>query len=99
MQCLTIVRMGYAFRRMLSDPQGVGIINCLDDLFRLLNRPGRFASDMQQISMPAPLCQLQRIRDQLSDCAIGIDSVSASVVDVAISISVETLVLYGKSMP
>ncbi|MCG7894396.1 MAG: hypothetical protein N0E55_15300 [Candidatus Thiodiazotropha taylori] len=49
--------------------------------------------------MPALLCQLQRIRDQLSDCAIGIDSVSASVVDVAISISVETLVLYGKSMP
>ncbi|MEW8321227.1 MAG: hypothetical protein AB2606_01165 [Candidatus Thiodiazotropha taylori] len=91
--------MGYAFRRMLSDPQGVGIVDRFDDLFGLFNRPGCFASDMQEIAVPAPLCQLTGLCGQLSDCAIGIDSVSASVVDVAISISVETLVLYGESMP
>ncbi|MEW8441892.1 MAG: hypothetical protein AB2689_27410 [Candidatus Thiodiazotropha taylori] len=83
--------MGYAFRRMLSDPQGVGIVDRFDDLFGLFNRPGRFTGDMQQITVPALLCQLTGLCGQLNDCVDGIDGLSESAVCIGKCVSAGTL--------
>ncbi|MET0001736.1 MAG: hypothetical protein ABW125_20260 [Candidatus Thiodiazotropha lotti] len=50
--------MGDAFRWMFSNPQCVGFVDPFNDLFGLLNTPGRFTRDMQKVAMPSLLSQL-----------------------------------------
>ncbi|WP_083218642.1 hypothetical protein [Candidatus Thiodiazotropha endoloripes] len=58
LQCLLIAGMGDAFRWMFSNPQCVGFVYPFNDLFGLLNTPGRFTCDMQKVAMPSLLSQL-----------------------------------------
>jgi hypothetical protein len=84
---------------MIADPQCVGIIDRLDDLFGLFSTPASFTCDVQEMAMPALLSQLSGLCGQLGDCAIGVDSVSVSVVYVVMSELFGARVLYRKSMP
>ncbi|MCG7873459.1 MAG: hypothetical protein JAZ11_15320 [Candidatus Thiodiazotropha lotti] len=80
---------------MRSNPQCVGFVYLFNDLFRLLNTPGRFTCDMQEIAMPSLLGQLTGLRGQLSDCIDGVDNLSGSAVGVGISASLKVLHLPG----
>ncbi|MBW9259703.1 MAG: hypothetical protein K1566_06455 [Candidatus Thiodiazotropha sp. (ex. Lucinisca nassula)] len=66
----------------------------MNDLFRMFNRPGCFASDMQEIAVPALLCQLTGLCGQLNDCVDGFDNLSGSAVGVGISASLKVLHLH-----
>jgi hypothetical protein len=50
---------------MVSNPQCVGFVYRLKDLFGLLMTPGCVTSDMQQIAMLILLCQFMRLDGQL----------------------------------
>ncbi|MEJ2622139.1 MAG: hypothetical protein P8163_18375 [Candidatus Thiodiazotropha sp.] len=76
---------------MVADPQCVGIIDRLDDLFGLFSTPGSFTSDVQEMTMPALLSLMSGLCGQLSNCAIGIDSLLETDCCIGISASVGAL--------